>query len=67
MRKVQTFTYPWTPSSLLVMQSDGVGTGWNLADYPGLAEREPALIAAVLLRDFCRGTDDATVVVARSA
>ena len=38
-------------------------TRWNLADYPGLALRHPAVIAAVLLRDFDRGRDDATVVV----
>lgn len=66
MRKVQLFSYPWTPGSILLMHSDGIGTGWNLAAYPGLAQRDCALIAAVLYRDFCRGTDDATVVVAKS-
>jgi anti-sigma regulatory factor (Ser/Thr protein kinase) len=66
MRKVQTFSYPWTPSSVLVMQSDGISSSWNPASYPGLLQRDAILIAAVLYRDHCRGTDDATVVVAKA-
>ena len=67
MRKVQTFSYPWTASSVLVLQSDGIGTSWNAASYPGLLQHDPALIAAVIYRDFCRGNDDATVVVAKAS
>ena len=66
MRKVGAFTYPWQASSILVMQSDGIGSGWNLGNYPGLQDHEPAVIAAVIFRDYCRGTDDATVVVAKA-
>ena len=65
MRRVQQYVYPWEPGALLVMHSDGLGTGWNLDDYPGLARRHPALIAGVLYRDFSRRRDDATIVVAR--
>ncbi len=67
MRKVQTFSYPWTASSVLILQSDGVSASWNAAAYPGLLQHEPALVAAVLYRDHCRGTDDATVVVAKAS
>lgn len=67
MRKVQSFSYPWLASSVLVMQSDGVSANWNAANYPGLMQHDPALIAAVLFRDHCRGTDDATVVVAKAS
>ncbi len=38
---------------------------WNR--IPGLAQRDPALIAGVLYRDFGRGRDDATVVVAKAS
>jgi anti-sigma regulatory factor (Ser/Thr protein kinase) len=65
MRKVQLFEYPFPPQGLLVMHSDGITTRWQLEKYPGLALRDPAVIAAVLYRDFCRGRDDATVIVAR--
>lgn len=67
MRKVQTFSYPWSADSVLAMQSDGVSASWNMNHYPGLSQREPALIAAVVYRDYCRGNDDATVVVAKAS
>lgn len=66
MRKVQMFTYPWSATSVLVMHSDGLGTSWSFDSYPGLQQRSPAIIAGVLFRDFCRGRDDATVVVAKA-
>ena len=64
MGTVQEFTYPWTPGSTLVMHSDGLSTRWDLADYPGLRSRHPSLIAGILMRDFSRKRDDATVLVA---
>lgn len=67
MRKVQSFSYPWLASSVLILQSDGVSANWNATKYPGLMQHAPALIAAVLYRDHCRGTDDATVVVAKAS
>ena len=65
MRRVQTFTYEWPRGSLLIMHTDGIATHWSLAKYPGLMRRRPDVIAGVLYRDHRRGTDDATVVVAR--
>lgn len=63
--KFQSFSYPWEPNSMLIMHSDGLATRWSLEQYPGLAQRHPALIAAVLYRDFSRKRDDATIVVSR--
>ncbi|HYR06121.1 MAG TPA: SpoIIE family protein phosphatase [Longimicrobium sp.] len=65
MRKVQAFETALPTPWVLVMHSDGISGRWSLDAYPGLARRDPAVIAAVLYRDFCRGSDDATVVVAR--
>lgn len=65
MRKVHEFEYAWSRSSLLIMHSDGLGTRWDVGRYPGLRGRDPAVVAAVLYRDFSRGNDDATVVAAR--
>jgi anti-sigma regulatory factor (Ser/Thr protein kinase) len=65
MRKVQEFAHPCPPGALVVLHSDGIGTGWDLAGYPGLASCNPALVAAVLLRDFGRARDDASVLVVR--
>jgi len=65
VRKFQAFDYPWLSGALLIMHSDGIKTRWSLDDYPGLALRHPAIIAATLARDFSRGSDDMTVLVAR--
>ena len=66
-RRIQEFEYHWPASALLVMHSDGLSGRWDLDDYPGLASRDPAIIAGVLYRDFTRRRDDAIVVVARAA
>lgn len=65
--RIQEFSYPWPENGVLVLHSDGLSTGTTLDTYPGLAARDPALIAGVLYRDFFRGRDDATVVVAKAA
>lgn len=65
MRKVQEFIHPCPPGSLIILHSDGISTQWDLASYPGLSSCSPALIAAVLLRDFGRARDDASVLVVR--
>jgi anti-sigma regulatory factor (Ser/Thr protein kinase) len=66
-RRAQQFDVPCPPDALLVMHSDGLGSRWDLGRYRGLALHHPALIAAVLYRDFARGRDDVTVFVARAA
>ena len=69
-RKFQEFSYPIADAGgrapfLVVMHSDGLGSQWSLDRYPGLALRDPALISAVLYRDYARGRDDTTVVVVK--
>ncbi len=66
MSRLQEFTYPWNSDSILVMHSDGLGTHWNLEDYPGIWNKQPSVIAAILHRDFYRGRDDVTVLVAKA-
>ena len=64
-RSMKMEEHPWNPASTLILSSDGVSTRWNLARYPGLLHRHPALIASVIHRDFARDSDDATVLVAK--
>ena len=64
-KRVQEFAYPFEGVPLVILCSDGLGTGWDLAAYPGLSQRHPTLIAGILYRDFNRGRDDVTVLVAR--
>jgi anti-sigma regulatory factor (Ser/Thr protein kinase) len=64
--KFQEFRVPWPEDGILIMHSDGVQTRWDLSAYPGLLARHAAIIGGVLLRDFRRHRDDASVVVAKA-
>lgn len=65
IRKIQDFSYSWETGALLVMYSDGLSMQWDLENYPGLRQKDPALIAGVLYRDHTRGTDDVTVLIVK--
>lgn len=65
-KRVQEFTYRFEGVPLVILCSDGLGTSWKLEAYPGLTQCHPTLIAGVLYRDFTRGGDDVTVLVARA-
>jgi hypothetical protein len=66
VRRIQEFQYPFPKGSLLLMHSDGLATHWDLAAYPGLEGRHPALVASALYRDHSRGRDDLTVLALRN-
>jgi anti-sigma regulatory factor (Ser/Thr protein kinase) len=66
LRKVQEFTFPFPRNALLILHTDGLGTHWELASYPGLALKHAGLSAGTLYRDYDRGRDDVTVVVVRN-
>lgn len=63
--QLKVWTYPWTSDATLVMASDGVSASWNIESYPGILRHSPQLLAGVLMRDYGRAADDATVLVAR--
>jgi anti-sigma regulatory factor (Ser/Thr protein kinase) len=63
--RLQEYNHPVPPQSILILASDGLGTHWDLAAYPGLRARHPSVIASVLYRDFTRKRDDVTVVVVK--
>lgn len=53
----------WAPGASLIMWSDGIRSGVAADPDGGLLRHDPTTVAAVLHRDFVRGSDDATVVV----
>jgi anti-sigma regulatory factor (Ser/Thr protein kinase) len=65
IRRIQEFSYELPAGAVTILHSDGLKSRWSLDAYPGLLHRDPTLVAGVLLRDFERGRDDATAVVAR--
>lgn len=65
VRKIQEFNVEWQRGDVLILHSDGLSTQCSTDDYPGLLSSDPAIIAAVLYRDYWRRRDDVTVVVVR--
>jgi anti-sigma regulatory factor (Ser/Thr protein kinase) len=65
IRTPEEVTSKWPPHALLVVWSDGIEARWNADILVPLLGRDPTLAAAVLVRDHCRGRDDATVAVLR--
>ena len=56
---------PWPPHALVVACSDGIATRWPPQALHPVLRRDPTLAAALLVRDHCRGRDDATAAVLR--
>lgn len=63
--KLRVWTERWTPGATLILASDGLSETWEIGSYPELLRRSPQLIAGILMRDYGRTSDDATVLVAR--
>ncbi len=63
--RIREFTYDFTSHPLVILNSDGLTSRWDLSAYPGVVSQHPSLIAGVLLRDHRRGRDDASVVAVR--
>jgi anti-sigma regulatory factor (Ser/Thr protein kinase) len=55
----------WPAHAAFVLHTDGIQTRWKADVITPLLSHDPVLMAAVLVRNFCRGRDDATVVVLR--
>ncbi|MEJ5992654.1 ATP-binding protein [Ramlibacter sp. PS3R-8] len=67
IRTPEEVRHDWPPHALLVVCTDGIETRWRPEILAPVLGRDPALAAAILLRDHCRGRDDATVAVVRRA
>lgn len=63
--RVRTFHHHLEEGDTLVLHSDGVSAYWGTSGYPGIQAESPHLVASILLRDWGRQTDDATVLAIR--
>ena len=63
--RLRVWQFPWAEGATIVLASDGLSASWDVGDYPGLLQKTPQLMAGVLMRDYSRDSDDATVLVAR--
>jgi len=64
--RIQGYEHELPAGAALVMHSDGCQTSWDLSAYPGILRRDPLVVASVLIRDFERGRDDVSAVIARA-
>ena len=65
IRKPEVMSTAWPPHAIVVLHTDGILQRWPGAVLAPLLGRDPSLAAALLVRDFCRGRDDATALVLR--
>jgi serine/threonine protein phosphatase PrpC len=65
IRTPEETSTPWPPHAMLVVCSDGIESRWKSDAITPVLGRDPALAAGRLVRDHCRGRDDATVAVLR--
>lgn len=65
IRSPEEASTAWPPHALLVVFTDGIESRWKAELLMPVLGRDPTLAAALLVRDHCRGRDDATVAVLR--
>jgi anti-sigma regulatory factor (Ser/Thr protein kinase) len=49
----------------LIMSSDGLSTRWDIAKYPSVFKYDLFILAGALYKDFSRGNDDSSVLIAK--
>jgi len=62
-RKFRQFDYAVPAGAAVILHSDGLSSRWDALSLPGLAARDPLLIAAVLLAEAGVHRDDAGILV----
>ena len=62
-RTIRQFEYPVPSGAAIVLHSDGLSSRWDIGALPGLASRDPLVIAAALLAEAGIHRDDAGVLV----
>lgn len=58
-------SFPIEKGDFFLLSSDGISTKWDPVDYANSAAASPLLLGSLLLRDYSRPKDDATVVIGR--
>jgi anti-sigma regulatory factor (Ser/Thr protein kinase) len=65
VRKLRHYDYAIEPGAAVVLHSDGLSSRWDIRELPGLAGRDPLVIAAALLSEAGVHRDDAGVLVVK--
>jgi anti-sigma regulatory factor (Ser/Thr protein kinase) len=65
LERVKVFKEQLPKVATIIMATDGISERWDIDSYPGLLGSDPQLVCAVIMRDFSRPKDDATIVCGR--
>ncbi|PIQ22841.1 MAG: stage II sporulation protein E [Cytophagales bacterium CG18_big_fil_WC_8_21_14_2_50_42_9] len=57
---------PWNNNSVLILHSDGLKSKWDLVRYKDVLQHSPSLVAALMYKEFSRGSDDTLVLICRT-
>jgi anti-sigma regulatory factor (Ser/Thr protein kinase) len=61
--KVRVWSHAWAEGATIILSSDGISESWSINSYPDILRHSPQLLAGVLMRDYARDSDDATVMI----
>jgi hypothetical protein len=65
LERVRVFKEQLPKVTTLVLSTDGISERWDAEGYPGLLGLHPELMCAVIMRDYSRPNDDATIICGR--
>lgn len=63
--RVKVFKEQLPKVATIIMSTDGISERWDVDSYPGLLGLHPQLLCAVVMRDYSRLNDDATILCGR--
>ena len=62
---IKVSEYPLEKNQYIIMCSDGIRTRWDITKYASIQRLDPLLLAASIYKDFTRGNDDSSVLIAK--
>ena len=65
LERVKVFKEQLPRAAIMVMSTDGISDRWDHESYPGLLGLDPQLLCGVVMRDYGRPNDDATILCGR--
>lgn len=64
--RLENTLYPAERRQQWILCSDGLRSKWDISQYPLILKYDPMMLAACLYKDFCRRTDDVSVLILKS-
>lgn len=56
---------PMEPNQYLIMCTDGIQNRWDMSRYPSILKYDNIILAAAIYKDYARGNDDSSILIAK--